>query len=312
VPAESSKTSRLLAWLQLMRLPNVFTAMADIFMGFWLTHETLQPVGAFALLLLSSSCLYTAGMVINDLFDLEQDRRERPQRPLPSGRVPMKDAVRFGFTLILLGEIFSAATAWLARDWRPVTIAPVLAILILRYNSRWKRTTFGAVAMGGCRFLNVLLGMSVSPEPWSAANWIVAAGIGVYIVGITWFARREATVSRRFQLLDGFIRVLGGMVLLWSFPFFPPHAVLDATFAGHWQYWLLLWLALAALIGWRFVRAIAKPQPALVQAAVKTGILGIIALDAAMVLGVRGCVPAIGVLLLLVPAILLGRWVYST
>jgi hypothetical protein len=50
----------------------------------------------------------------------------------------------------------------------------------------------------------------------------------------------------------------------------------------------------------------------MVQAAVKTGILGIIVLDAAVVFGVRGCLPAVAVLLLLLPAIVLGRWVYST
>ena len=80
-----------------MRLPNVFTAMADIFMGFWLTHETLSPIGVFLLLLASSSFLYTAGMVLNDIFDLEQDRRERPQRPLPSGRILRPNATVIGF-----------------------------------------------------------------------------------------------------------------------------------------------------------------------------------------------------------------------
>ena len=41
----------------------------------------------FRLLLLASACLYCGGMVWNDYFDREQDRRERGDRPIPSGKV---------------------------------------------------------------------------------------------------------------------------------------------------------------------------------------------------------------------------------
>jgi hypothetical protein len=46
-------SSRLLAWLQLLRLPNVFTAMADVTMGFLLTHAAIVPLGAYGLLVVS-------------------------------------------------------------------------------------------------------------------------------------------------------------------------------------------------------------------------------------------------------------------
>ena len=54
-------------YLQLVRLPAVFTAMADIFLGYLLTHATLHPLSNFGLLLLASSCLYLSGMVFNAL-----------------------------------------------------------------------------------------------------------------------------------------------------------------------------------------------------------------------------------------------------
>jgi 4-hydroxybenzoate polyprenyltransferase len=310
---ESSKASRLLAWLQLMRLPNVFTAMADVAMGFWFTHESLSAVGTFLLLLVSSSCLYTAGMVINDVYDFEQDRHERPQRPLPSGRIPLRIAITLGFVLILIGEIFGGLTALVASDWRPVVLAPVLAILVLRYNSRWKHTLLGPIAMGGCRFLNVLLGMSASAHPWTVVNLAVAGGIGIYVVGVTWFARKEAAANiPRINLFGGFITMLVGMAMLESFPQVMPNVSSASLLNIAPQYWMPLWTAIIVLVCWRFVRAIMRPEPELVQRGVKTGILAIVVLDAAVVLGVRGCWPALTVLLLLVPAIALGRWVYST
>jgi 4-hydroxybenzoate polyprenyltransferase len=154
--------------------------------------------------------------------------------------------------------------------------------------------------------------MSASPQPWNAANYLVAGGIGIYIVGITWFARREAAQSSKIHLLGGLITMLAGIVMLWSFPNFLMNTDAAFMFEPRSIYWTLLWLALIALIGWRFVRALIKPTPPFVQSAIKTGIISIIVLDAAVVFGVRGCWPAIAVLLLLLPAIFLGRWVYST
>ena len=75
-------------YLELMRLPNVFTSMADVAMGFLFVRELATAIDAWllAVLLGASSLLYLAGVVLNDVFDLELDSRERPDRPLPSGR----------------------------------------------------------------------------------------------------------------------------------------------------------------------------------------------------------------------------------
>src|SRR6476646_9795012 len=104
---------RLRAFLQLCRAPNVLTAAADVLMGYLFTHPDLEP-RVVSLLLIAASCLfYTAGMVLNDVFDLEIDARERPQRPLPSGRVSVRVAGRLGAALLLVG----GALAWLASSF---------------------------------------------------------------------------------------------------------------------------------------------------------------------------------------------------
>src|SRR2546426_1083326 len=84
----SQPRTRLVVLAQLVRLPNAFTEMADICLG-GLVISAIAPGSfrwwAFALLVMAYTCLYWAGMVWNDYFDLEQDLRERPSRPLPSG-----------------------------------------------------------------------------------------------------------------------------------------------------------------------------------------------------------------------------------
>ena len=80
---------RILAYLRLLRLPTLFTALADIFLGFLLTHSTLisdegpNPLTSFLLLCLASAGLYLSGMVFNDYFDRLIDAQERPTRPIP-------------------------------------------------------------------------------------------------------------------------------------------------------------------------------------------------------------------------------------
>ena len=58
-------------------------------------------------------------------------------------------------------------------------------------------------------------------------------------------------------------------------------------------------------------RAIANPIPERVQAAVKRTILGLVLLDAILATALAGPI-GLAILLLLVPAKILGRWVYST
>jgi len=79
----SADSSKLLAYLQLFRAPNVFTAIADVAMGFVFVTGSLQPVGGFLCLALASCLLYTAGMILNDVYDFDVDLKERPSRPLP-------------------------------------------------------------------------------------------------------------------------------------------------------------------------------------------------------------------------------------
>ena len=83
--------------------------MADIFLGFLIVSGgQFEPLRAFGLLLGTSSCLYFAGMVLNDVFDVAQDTAERPSRPIPSGAVSLKAAWTLGLVLCAAGLGISA------------------------------------------------------------------------------------------------------------------------------------------------------------------------------------------------------------
>ncbi len=294
----------LLAWLQLCRLAAVFTAMADIFLGYLLTHDGLEPERDFNLLLGASSSLYLAGMVFNDVFDRETDARERPKRPIPSGRVSVRGAVILGGILVAAGLGLAGAAGMSS-----LIVAGLLTAAVFLYDGLFKSTPLGPVVMGSCRFLNVMLGASAAGNGeaslaaiWSLPQLHVAAGLGVYIAGVTWFARHEAGRSPKAQLAAAMGVVNLGFALLVAFLMHWPASPDRQTRAA-----LVLGL-IAVVVNRRLITALFDPIPAKVQAAVRTMLLSLIMLDASLVFFIQEDQRyAIAVALLLIPAILLGR-----
>jgi 4-hydroxybenzoate polyprenyltransferase len=304
------KHPKLLAYAQLLRLPNVFTAFADICLGAAAAGYALDRPGIFALLLASSGCLYCAGMVFNDYFDRREDAKSRPFRPIPSGRVSARTALAVGAVLMLAGGWFAAATTnhvlYPDAFLTPPGIAGLLIAAVLLYDAYLKRTPLGPVGMGTCRFLNVLLGLSAVTyrQPLEPIAFHLAAAVGVYIVGVTWFARTEEGESSRRHLRLASLVMLAGVLLGLTVP---------AHFEGRTAPWYFPYLVAGFLfyVGLPVVRAIRRPEPKQVQAAVKRAILGLVVLDAILACAFVG-LPGLLILLLLPPALLLGKWVYST
>lgn len=310
--------NRLLPYARLLRLPNVFTAMADVFMAGFSALYLNDLTGAggtirwhsFGLVLLASCFLYCSGMVWNDYFDLEQDRRERPFRPLASGALPVSTASRLGAMLMGAGLLL-ALLADLGPDGfhlQSGLIALLLIGAILAYNGSLKRTSLGPWTMGLCRFLNVMLGLSVLGQAPALWGWGLALVVGLYIVGVTQFARTEARVSNPNQLIFGASIMLGSLVLAMTIPKLVQQAYPAHRPAIVFPYFLVgyaLYLCLAV------IPAIQRPTPGFVQSAVKRSILGLILLDAILATAITGYL-GLFILLLYAPSHFLGRWVYST
>ncbi|GIS60363.1 MAG: hypothetical protein CM1200mP2_25880 [Planctomycetaceae bacterium] len=214
-------SSPLLAWMQLVRLPTVFTALADILLGTQLVvpAEATTSPRALGLLLVASAGLYLAGMVFNDVFDRHRDAVERPGRPLPSGRITLSSAVTLG-TVLMIGGVVAAATADGSSSRAGLLVALGLAVCVLAYDGLLKTTPLGPVAMGACRSLNVLLGATIGGSLEALAHGPplhVAAGLGIYITGVTWFARNEAGSSTRGQLTAAVLLINIGLATLIPF-----------------------------------------------------------------------------------------------
>jgi 4-hydroxybenzoate polyprenyltransferase len=300
----------LLPYAQLVRLPNAFTAMADIVLGFLVTWQIGARFGPFICVLIASTLLYWAGMVWNDYFDLDEDRRDRPGRPLASGRIPLATAVWLGIGFFAGGILFAFLADAQAESMRFVStsIAICLVVAILLYDGALKATLLGPFTMGLCRFLNILLGLSVIGDFPPGWGFLLAAVVGIYVAGVTLFARSEAQASDPNDLRTAAAVIGASLLLALAVPALAQARAADVSTSFFFPYLLV---AFAFYLGLGVVPAIRSPSAGKVQSAVKRAILGLVLLDALLASSLVGTV---GLLLglLLLPGIYLGRWVYST
>jgi 4-hydroxybenzoate polyprenyltransferase len=299
---------KFLLYARLLRIPNVFTAFADVLLGTLVAGTWTVCAGSALALVAASGCLYLAGMVWNDYFDFAEDKRDRPFRPLPSGQVKLATARWLGVALLAAGMIFAAAAGISRTGWNawPVVIAMILVGAILGYDAGLKRTLIGPIVMGSCRLLNVLLGLSLAASaevPW-LLRWHLAVIVGGYIVGVTWFARQEAGKSDPLHLIGATVVMALALSLAVALPLHRSPGQVTVVFP-------YLIVVFVLLLGPLIVRAMQKPVPANVQTAVKFSILGLIVLDSILAVPFVGAWGAL-ILVLLPPAFFVGRWVYST
>ena len=311
------KADPMRSYLQLCRFSAVFTALGDIILGFLLLWPSLEPWNKSIPLLLASAGLYLSGMAWNDIFDRAEDARERPNRPIPSGRVPVRNAVIFASLLTILGLASSAVAGTIS-----LATALLLTVCIFLYDGVLKRTPVGPLVMGSCRFFNVLLGASGGVDDlqhrFSMPHVWVAASMGIYIVGVTWFARSDSGQSRRLDLIGGGLVMNIGLIGLaawmmgvpvrlgWEFSTIDP--------GGAWNLVLAL-IVISITVDRRIVRALSDPSPATVQLAVKTMLLTLLVLDALLIYYYRGEAGkpySLACLAMIAPALLLGRWLTMT
>lgn len=298
------RSQSIWAYLQLMRPANILTAWADILVGYAAAGSVsvLTDMGASSLgvglaplgwLLLSTSGLYGGGVVFNDVFDAELDQVERPERPLPSGRASLTGATLLG-SILLAGGILAALQVSVVS----AGFATAVAIAALIYDALGKHQTWlGPLNMGLCRGGNLLLGVSALPA-MVTERWFLMFIPVVYIAAVTAVSQGEVEGGKRQTGLLAIalvILVLGGVLGL---------GVLERY---RWLAALPFAVLFAGLVLPAFGRAAQDPSPITVQKAVKSGVLSLIVLDAAIAAGFADWPYGLAVLGLLPLSVALAR-----
>lgn len=124
------------AGLELIRPANCAMIGFAVIIGFFVSKPVEVKVVQAALGFLTGFFICAYSMSINDIYDLEVDRVNRPQRPIPSGRVSTQAAFRLSLLVLVAG----IATSVLTLSPLAVVIATLYAFLSWLYNSRAKQT----------------------------------------------------------------------------------------------------------------------------------------------------------------------------
>lgn len=297
--AASRLRRQLAAYAALVRVPNLFTAPPDVLLGAALAVASgaSAPPAAVGAVAVASVLLYAGGTTLNDYFDAPVDAEERPERPIPSGRVARRSALLLGGAF-LAGGVVVAGLATV----RAGVVAAVLASVVLLYDGVLGGGPAGFLAMGAARGLDVLLGAAAVVALAALAAWAVAvaAVVAGYVAAVTYVAADEATgVDRRRVVAAAAAAALAALAVpaaLAAAGATPVRLGVGTAVAGGFVLW----------VGRPLSAAYADPSPDVVGPAVGACVLGLVVLDAAFA-AVAGVGWTLLVLGFLVPAAGLSR-----
>jgi 4-hydroxybenzoate polyprenyltransferase len=280
-----------------MRFPNLFTAMADVLAGYFIVFGSHIDWSDLLGLLLSTSAIYAGGCVLNDIQDKAVDLKERPFRPLPSGKISVHQASILLLMLFGLG-LFGAFQA----GWTSSVIACSLIISVISYDAITKQMPYwGPINMGACRFWNLLLGMSLAP-PVGRVILIFPCISLVYVFSLTTLSRFEVDANLRREsgiVLSGWLCVVLGIIGLMLGEY-----ILKDSY---------IFLCLFVLFtGPPLFVALFRPEPNTIMGAVKAMVLGIPLLGAVYSAGIQGWMYGIPVALCVFPSVFFARRLYVT
>jgi 4-hydroxybenzoate polyprenyltransferase len=278
---------------------------------------------ALLTLAISSVLIYTGGMVTNDLFDVDIDRRERPSRPIPSGKIRKRAAALFAIAFLGGGMV-------LASLLNPFSffVSTLLVGMVLLYNYKVKNTIVRPHLMAGIRALNVVYGASFYlylllflPKPaFSQPDFssyiplvllilVSTASIFIHIFSLTFLSRRETLIelgqSQNLSLKKVFFLYIAGQgtVFVWGLIFLPFKWLFLAVF--------VLFIILITCLFYKKMK-VTRLQPKDIVYLVKNMLLLLVVVDSAFVIGSVGVYMGLVSLLLTIPSISLSKRIHMT
>lgn len=202
---------KLKPFFQLVRIPTIFSAFSNVYAGYWIGGGAASP-RSLILGLIAGGLYLMAGMALNDIADYKVDKAERPDRPLPSGKISLPVA-----WMLTLG-MFAVALAcqWIANPVAGV-VGVCLILAIFCYNFVFKGTFLGPVTMAKCRALSLLGGIALNADGLSDflflpfhTYWAIGS-IWIYIALVTYLARDEVQGNSAMR-----VRIFFAGLAVWA------------------------------------------------------------------------------------------------
>jgi len=297
-------SASIFAYLQLTRPANVVTAIADIFAGFavagaWtiISSDVFSWNNVYLInlgwLSLSTIGLYAGGVAFNDVFDAKLDAIERPERPIPSGRVSKSSATWMSLVLLIVGVLAAVQVSFISG-----VIALTVAVLAVLYDYWGKhQKILGPINMGLCRTGNLLLGVSIVPMMLST-HWQIGLLPLVFVAAITMISRGEVHGKNKKALYGGLGMYVIVILAISSIPIINGNGFFEV---------IPFLLLLCYMIFPPLIKAIRTQEPKLIGKSVKAAVISLIIVNSSIAAAFAGWMIGLIVLALLPISLWLAR-----
>ncbi|MDR2761641.1 MAG: UbiA family prenyltransferase [Planctomycetaceae bacterium] len=182
--------------LQLLRISALPTILSNVLAAYLIGHGDNFVLLLF--LFVSASSIYLGGMVLNDYFDADLDAIERPERPIPSGKISLQSAFILGMSLTTIGVFIGFICPFLGQGGvsekrMAIALVTILFCCAISYNAFLKRMSIiGPVTMGACRILCYLFVFFTVEQTVLTSHVIWSLLVGTYIMCLTMVSSFEA------------------------------------------------------------------------------------------------------------------------
>jgi len=122
--------------LELLRPVNCVMIGFAVIVGAYVSRPSSVSAAQLGLGFLTGFFICAYSMSVNDVYDVEVDRINQPDRPIPSGRVTLTEGFRLSAVVLVAGM----ACALLSLNILAIVIAAAYAFLSWLYNARMKKT----------------------------------------------------------------------------------------------------------------------------------------------------------------------------
>lgn len=299
--------------LSLGRVSNLPTVWANAITAIVLT--TAAPHWwAVLTVIVGLSLYYVAGMYLNDACDATIDALERPERPIPSGRVSRATVFSMTVLLFVVGSILIIVPSLLDanRSSSPVVWSAIeLITCIVAYNLWHKSNPLSPVIMGLCRVMVYVtaafaLGGSLATPLITAAVLVLC-----YLIGLTYAAKQEHinTVSHQWPLVFLLLPLIALCLPVMGSQWIPAFQITLPTV----EHMLLaaVWITLVSTV---FVACywIKRRQPRDIPNAVSVLIAGMCLVDAAVLAASGYAIAAIVATIFFLLTLVFQRFIAGT
>lgn len=141
----------LIAYLKLIRLPNLLTiALTQYLMRWCIIRPLLATYGfelqmsevEFFLLVFSTVLIAAAGYIINDYFDLRIDRINKPDKIIVGRHIKRRVAMGAHMVINIIGLAIGAYISFRVGMWKLVVLHVFAAMSLWFYSTNFKRQLF--------------------------------------------------------------------------------------------------------------------------------------------------------------------------